>query len=162
MKDSLVPLEESLVQTKASKEVDLTISSHNKDSEYDHNERNLDIKSLSKSVSEIKLSFKKYQKLPSTKLNKAPSIPKNLPEKISINSISLKQTNSLIKYLVSQQNSKIGLKSSKVSVPRHSIGDFLTKDKQSSQNFDVYDEIEDLKIDTRNTKVSLSKLLNEI
>jgi len=154
LKDSLAPIEESFVHSKTSKVVNIKTENQNADSAYDNRENCINSKSLSQSVSQVKLSFKNTKKLPSTKLTRAPSIPRNLQEKFSINSISLKQTNSLIKYLVSQQSSKIDVNINKVA--RKSIGDFVAKGKPSSQSFDDCNEVEDLKLDSREQKLSLS------
>ena len=153
-------MKKSFEQLETSKTVDLNTTNYNEDNEHDFNENCLEKNSLSQSVSQIKLSFQTTKKLPSTKLIRAPSIPRNLPEKFSVNSISLKQTNSLIKYLVSQQSSKIDVNINKIA--RKSIGDFVAEGKLSSQSFDDCNEVEDLKIDSRERKVSLSSFLNKI
>jgi len=160
LKDSLAPMTKPFQHLETSKTVDLNTTNSNEYNKHDLNENCLDKNSLSQSVSQIKLSFQTTKKLPSTKLVRAPSIPRNLPEKFSVNSISLKQTNSLIKYLVSQQSSKIDVDINNIA--RKSIGDFVVKSKLSSQVFDDCNEVEDLKIDSRERKVSLSSFLNKI
>ena len=66
----------------------------------------------------------------------------------------------MIKYLVSQQSSKIDVNINKVA--RKSIGDFVAKGKPSSQSFDDCNEVEDLKLDSREQKLSLSSFFNKI